>query len=259
MVNPAGAEPLHLQLAAYLRHQITSGELGPGAALPSISQLVSEHGVSSTAVRQALGVLRDEGLTIGHAGRGTYVRIPPAVRRVSSSRYAAQLAALARGEVPAESAFARDYGVDQSQVTVECHFAQVPASETVAAALGVEIRQPVFERRMTMNAAGRAEQIRRAWYPLELVDGTPMTDPSRQPVPGGVIAELAALGIELTATDEDVRARMPTPDESTTLRLHGGTPVLELWRVAHSKTGPVEAVSIVLPADRVVLHYRTEF
>lgn len=259
MVNPHGAEAWYLQLAAHLRHRITSGELGPGAALPSIAQLQSEHAVSSTTARQALGILHDEGLTVSHQGRGTYVRTLPTVRRVSSGRYAAQREAIARGETPTESAFARDYGVTQDQVGVECHFAQVPAPETVAEALAVDVGRPVFERRMVLSAAGHAEQIRRAYYPLTLVDGTPMTDPSRQPVPGGVIAELAELGVELTTDDEDVRARMPTPDESYTLRLIGGTPVIDLWRVAHSTTGPVEAVSIVLPGDRVVLHYRLDF
>lgn len=251
---------LHEQLAAMFRRRIVSGELRPGDPLPSTPQIQADHKVSSTTARQAMATLHDEGLIMSVPGRGTFVRTPPVVRRVSSDRYAAQLAAIAGGDRPTESAFARDYGVSQGQVTVECAFAQVPASEAVAEALNVDAGQPVFERRMILVAGDQAEQIRRACYPLELVDGTAMTDPGRQPVPGGVIAELAALGVVvLTATDEDVQARMPTPDESYTLGLLGGTPVLDLWRVAHSKTGPVEAVSIVLPGDRVVLHYRTEF
>lgn len=253
------AEPLHLQLAALLRRQITSGELGPGAALPSIAHLTSEHGVSSTTALKALATLHDEGLTVTLHGRGTYVRTPPTVRRVSSDRYAAQLAALARGEPAFESAFARDYGAVQENVTALCDFRQIPAPETVSEGLGLDAGAPVLERRMILSAAGHAEQIRRAWYPWDLVGGTPMADPGRQPVPGGVIAELAELGVELAATDEDVRARMPTPEEAYTLRLLGGTPVLDVWRVGHSKEGPVEVASVVLPGDRTILHYRLDF
>jgi GntR family transcriptional regulator len=259
VVDPTGVEPLYLQLAALLRRQITSGELGPGAALPSLAQLQSEHGVSSITARQALSTLHDEGLTQSHPGRGTYVRTPPTVRRVSSKRYAAQLDALAHGVPAHESAFTRDHGTGLEQVTAQCDFREKPAPETVAEGLDLPPGSPVLERRIILSVAGHAEQIRRAWYPLDLVGGTAMADPGRQPFPGGVIAELVELGVELSATDEDVRARMPTPDEAYTLRLLGGTPVLDVWRVGHSATGPVEVASVILPGDRTVLHYRLDF
>jgi len=64
----------YLQLADALRSKIRSGELPPGAALPSLSQLIAEYKVSNTVVRSALQVLRSEGLTVGQQGKGVFVR-----------------------------------------------------------------------------------------------------------------------------------------------------------------------------------------
>jgi DNA-binding GntR family transcriptional regulator len=64
---------LYVQLASILREKITSGELQPGQALPSESYLQQEHGVSRGTVRQAVRMLRDEGLVVTMGGRGSFV------------------------------------------------------------------------------------------------------------------------------------------------------------------------------------------
>ena len=73
-VDQMDPEPLWSQLAAILRKQIKSGELAPGALLPSESYLQEEHGVGRSTVRHALQVLRDEGLVITITARGTFVK-----------------------------------------------------------------------------------------------------------------------------------------------------------------------------------------
>ncbi len=73
-VDQMDPEPLWSQLAGILRKQIRSGELAPGALLPSESYLQGEHDVSRSTVRHALQVLRDEGLVITITARGTFVR-----------------------------------------------------------------------------------------------------------------------------------------------------------------------------------------
>ena len=70
-MNPV---PLYAQLADILRDMITSGELQPRSPLPSESYLQQEHGVSRGTVRMAIGILREEGLVVTIAGRGTFVR-----------------------------------------------------------------------------------------------------------------------------------------------------------------------------------------
>lgn len=48
-------------------------ELRRGDQLPSASQLRETYEVGSTAVRNAMLVLRSEGLVEGHQGKGVYV------------------------------------------------------------------------------------------------------------------------------------------------------------------------------------------
>ncbi|GAA3271592.1 winged helix-turn-helix transcriptional regulator [Dactylosporangium vinaceum] len=67
---------LYRQLASALRDQIRHGELPPGAELPSESDLSKRHGVSRDVVRDAMAVLRAEGLIATVRGRRAMVREP---------------------------------------------------------------------------------------------------------------------------------------------------------------------------------------
>ncbi|MFK3982181.1 winged helix-turn-helix domain-containing protein [Micromonospora sp. NPDC050397] len=62
-----------VELAGYIRKQIESGELVPGAKLPSTSQLCQQHNVSAIVVRNAMISLKAEGLVVGVPGVGVFV------------------------------------------------------------------------------------------------------------------------------------------------------------------------------------------
>ncbi|RKN24128.1 GntR family transcriptional regulator [Micromonospora musae] len=74
MIDPSADRAVFRQLADLLRDRITSGDLAPGASLPSELRLAQEHGLSRTSVRQAIALLRSEGLVIVKPPRGTFVR-----------------------------------------------------------------------------------------------------------------------------------------------------------------------------------------
>jgi GntR family transcriptional regulator len=63
--------------------QILNGDLLPGSALPSETELVRRYGSSRGPVRQAISLLRSEGLIDSHQGRGVFVRQRPRTRRLS--------------------------------------------------------------------------------------------------------------------------------------------------------------------------------
>lgn len=69
----ASRVPLYLQLADIFRHRIDRGQWKPGDMLPSIEMLMTEFGVARVTVRQAIRLLRDEGLVSPQRGRGTVV------------------------------------------------------------------------------------------------------------------------------------------------------------------------------------------
>ncbi|WDZ87158.1 GntR family transcriptional regulator [Micromonospora cathayae] len=71
--QPGEPDPAYRQLAAILREQITSGAIPPGGMLPFEKRLAQEYGVGRQTVRQALDVLRTEGLVVSERGYGTRV------------------------------------------------------------------------------------------------------------------------------------------------------------------------------------------
>ena len=74
IIDPAGEVAPYLQLAAILRGMIESGELAPGARLPSIIDLAETYGVARTTAHKALRVLVDEQLAVVSKGRGMFVK-----------------------------------------------------------------------------------------------------------------------------------------------------------------------------------------
>ncbi len=69
-----GALPAYTQLAAIIKEDIASGRLVPGIRIPSESKLAKQYSVSPMTVRQAIGVLVEEGLVKRVHGSGTFVK-----------------------------------------------------------------------------------------------------------------------------------------------------------------------------------------
>jgi GntR family transcriptional regulator len=66
--------PFYVALANLLRSDILEGRLQAGAQLPTLDQLSERYGVARVTVRQALGVLSDDGLIERVQGKGTFVK-----------------------------------------------------------------------------------------------------------------------------------------------------------------------------------------
>lgn len=79
MVQREGHIPPWLQVRDALRAKILSGELPPGAMVPSIVTLHQEYGIAKTTARKVLAALRDEGLIVTTPGWGSFVVERPAL------------------------------------------------------------------------------------------------------------------------------------------------------------------------------------
>ena len=66
--------PPWVQVTNTLRERIESGELAPGAMVPSIVAIHQEFGVAKTTARKVLAQLREEGLIVTTPGWGSFVR-----------------------------------------------------------------------------------------------------------------------------------------------------------------------------------------
>jgi|SRR6266508_3179188 len=253
--TPHPERPRYRLVADELRRRILAGAIAPGQLLPSETVLIEEFGVSRGTIREAVALLRAEGLVVTEHGRGTYARPVLPVRRLGSDRYRREVESLAEPRPP-ETSFTRDQGVDWSAYQLDKEFREVPASAAVAELFGVEPGTMLLERQFLFRAHGVPQQMSVSSYPLALVAGTPVADPANEPWPGGNIAQLHSLGITVTKIRERVRARMPLADETQALRIPSGVPVLAITRQTYDGDRVVEvAVDIVLPADRTELVY----
>jgi len=72
-----GATPLYRQIADHLFGEIASGNLPPGAALGSETDLQEQFKVSRVTLRQAVGLLVEQGLVVRKQGKGTFVEASP--------------------------------------------------------------------------------------------------------------------------------------------------------------------------------------
>lgn len=70
------SSPLYLQAASALRKDIVEGAYPVGSLLPSEDELCKRFGVSRYTVREALRLLRNDGLVTSRQGAGTVV-VPP--------------------------------------------------------------------------------------------------------------------------------------------------------------------------------------
>jgi len=249
-VDAGSDRPVFQQIADQLREEITRGRLGAGERLPSEAGLMEHYGVARMTIRQALQVLKSEGLVVAEHGRGVFVRPRPVARRLGSDRFDR------RHRQAGDAAFVADakaagqtYTVDNLRITRE------KPSETIAELLGVDRRRKnVVVRRRRYLLDGHPVELAASYIPVEIAAGTKIEEPDTGP--GGIYARMEEQGFTFGPFHEDIRARMPRPDEVTELLMAPGVPVLDLVRVARDVEGrPLEVCETVMAADSFVLSY----
>jgi GntR family transcriptional regulator len=72
--------PLYIQVASVMRRRIETEQWRPGAKIPTLVELEREFQVARVTVRQAVDILREEGLLRAQQGRGTFAAEKPADR-----------------------------------------------------------------------------------------------------------------------------------------------------------------------------------
>lgn len=73
----AGALPIYHRIASVLREEIVTGRLPPGERLATIKDMADRYQVAPDTVRQAITVLRGDGLVRSRQGSGTFVADAP--------------------------------------------------------------------------------------------------------------------------------------------------------------------------------------
>ncbi|MGH8899859.1 MAG: GntR family transcriptional regulator [Egibacteraceae bacterium] len=250
-IDRTSDRPVYKQVADALRAAIRSGELTDGASLASETDLMDRYGVSRNSARNAVALLRVEGLVVTEHGRGTFVRAHRPLRRLSSSRYSKAKRAAGRAPLHAEAA-EQDTKADQ-QLLLGVEVVDPP--EEVADRLGLGANEKALVRRRLLSVGGEPAQLADSYFPLGVAQGTRIERPEK--IPGGVHAELEQeLGYELDRFTEELTFRMPTPEEARQLRIGAGVPVVRLLRTLYDTSGrALEVSDFLLAGDRHVLVY----
>jgi len=68
-LDPHSGVPIYRQLQEQVRRLVASGQLRPGAELPSVRELALAHAVNPMTVSKAYGLLEAEGLLQRNPGR----------------------------------------------------------------------------------------------------------------------------------------------------------------------------------------------
>lgn len=197
--------------------------------------------------RQALGLLRDEGLTSTRKGAGVFVRdFRPIVR--------AGIARLDRdGWERGRGIWDSDH--DTRSLTVDgIKVREVKARGYVSDVFGLEEGATMIRRDRRYLLDGRPVLIAVSSLPASIARGTAIA--AKETGRGGIYARLAEIGLAPRHFREDLRSRMPSSDEAATLKLEPGTPVITIVRTAYTADGtPVELNEMTLDSSAYVLRY----
>jgi GntR family transcriptional regulator len=244
------------RIVTELRQQILSADRAPGDRLPSESELAAIYRTSRPTVRRALAVLRGEGLIVTGQGSGTFVRPRPGIQIcVTGSNYRLHRAL----GLPGFNAQVLAQGQSPRQDITEV--ARIAAPADVAEKLDLDEGSSVIVRRRIFLADGVPIALTDSYYPVSLAAGTKIEEPER--LKGGVHAliedENGPIRRKIVRSDDDITARMPTPDEADLLRLPAGVPVFRVLRTIYDSNGqPVELQDTVAAADRHRFRYEVD-
>jgi GntR family transcriptional regulator len=239
--------PRRQQITNAIRERIVSGDLAPGALLPSEPEVTRTYDVTRHTAQAALRDLEHEGLAVVLPGRGRVVRDTRRVQ-LPADRY---LRAGGPAGGPWETACAA-LGLTGHTEVVEV--AEHPADEIVAAALGLEAGHRAIRRLNRMYLGDDVVQLQDTWLDPARFGNTAL---AQAPIiAGGIYKGLADLGYPPASAAETVTARMPTRPEVEDLRLEPGTPVIDVRRTTYTADDTALAhVHLVLDGGRVSLAY----
>jgi GntR family transcriptional regulator len=244
--------PEYVKIAADIREAIKVGTLAPDDLVPSAATLCERYSVSMITAKNALNLLRSEGLVYGVAGKGTFVAPHRRMVRTAPHRYFQR----------SERTYVHEAERAGMRPDVEHTTSTVAASEWIAQRLDIAPGGTVSETAYRTYSDDRPMSMSRSWEPLAITGGTVIEHPHQgQYAQSGLNERFAAIGWTVDQVEEHLIVREPTVDERDDLKIPLGVAVVEVRQTVRAiREGeddlvPVEAADIVFPADRYEFRY----
>jgi GntR family transcriptional regulator len=212
------AQPLYHRVYRQIAQEIESGDLQPGARLPSERWLCDELGVSRATVRRAIEELVADGLVEGR-GRGSYVSGEALVEPPNTLMSLTELG--------------RSRGLDTSARVLASEIR--PATIDEAEAFGIAPGAEVFELRRLRMLDGLPISLDHNRVPLRLLPGAAELDFST----ASLYDALERDGNPLARADYELEARAAEAADAELLGLAPGAPVLYASTIAIARDGRV--------------------
>lgn len=251
----ASENPLWEGVYQALRGRIESGNLPPGAPVPTEQELGETHGVSRPVVRQALGQLQQDGMiSRGQGRRGRRVRDPrPIEWRLHQFERGPRRDSSATGQDDWAAAITEQDRTPRQVVQVSV---EAPGSDVATALELSPGGEMVVRRSRTRYVDDVPYQLSTSYFPESLARGTLLMEERDVAVPGGILRHI---GCPQVSVRDTINIRMPSPDEADRLDIAGGTPVGQHARTGYGEDGtPVRHMTTIFPGDRHYLVYELD-
>ena len=216
--------PRYLQIADALRRRLTVQAATRVARLPSESALAIEFRVSRETLREALALLRDEGLIYSLVGRGTFAS--PAHRQATAVRITQPIN--------------EPYVAGRPSVLKVLEQGFVEAPPETSRALRLPLRSQVFCYRSLRTIRGRPFRYGRVYLPREIAERLDLSRPPELTISERIEREV---GIRLIRAHQVVMAVSAGAEVARCFGVATGSPVLMFRRTYYQDNGrPAEFV-----------------
>lgn len=214
-IDRTGPLPLYYQVASRIEQAILDGTIAPGARLDNEIALGERLNLSRPTIRRAIQDLVDKGLVVRRRGIGTQVVHGGVTRKVELTSLYEDL--VSSNRTPTTTLLSREV---------------VPATEKVAADLGLEVGALVLHVRRLRGADDVPIAILENYLPTEFID---ITD--RELTDRALYAILRGRGVTIRVARQRIGARTATPSDAELLDLDRHGAVLTMERIAYDNSG----------------------
>jgi GntR family transcriptional regulator len=255
--------PLKLRIADDIRMRIERGELAPGGSLPTLEELCERWHCSANPAREAIALLRQQGLITTGQGKPPVVRapVPRVVRSPEHHQVEKDLVHASDAERQNVRVAQTAMGVTPDQVMFRATYDVIGAGSELAGVFnlspGTSLLRRVYEMSDLRSGCRRAWSV--SYVPHALISTNPdLLDSKNEPWPGGTQHQLYTVGIEIACVVDVVTSAMPTTAEAKKWELDAGVPLLRVRGISiDTQDRVVEVSDADFPADRTELRCTT--
>jgi GntR family transcriptional regulator len=220
--------PVYQQIKEIIKRRIADGVYGPTEKIPSESEFVKEFGVSRLTIRQAIGIMVQEGLLVSKRGAGSFVTADGMTLKNLSRRFCAAIEDLS-------------YHRDKLK-TLRAEISLVHPSPVIRQKLNLSNeKEKVVEVTRVRYAEGTSTVVIKSYLALKY--GRKLDE---KKLKKSLIMELLEMdaGIVLKRIHQSMEATFAEKNVANLLSIPSGSPLLKVERVMMAARGKPIVLSI---------------